>query len=531
MRRTGIVTNNNDTKGHAILIQQWVYLLVLLLFAYHPMATAMHPISSNTNLISRYPVYPKIDYSSSGNPAAIKRGEYLVKIGDCIACHTNPDHGGKAFAGGLPIATPFGTFYTPNITPDQETGIGDWQEADFIRLMREGILADGSNAFPAFPYVYFNRVNDQDLKDIWAYLQAIPKISEPDRGNTLPFPLNVRLFQYGWKMLYFYPDAGMFQEQADKSRQWNRGAYLVEGLGHCTMCHTPMNLLGAEQKKYYLTGSFIQGYWAPDITSRGLSDATRYQVANVFAKGDLINRAGKVRGPMADANHDSLMHLNKYDRLAIADYLKSIASRQPRNIPEITASQDPIKRGHQVYANVCVICHLNGEVGAPRIGDQGEWQTRLKLSNISGLYRHAVNGFNKMPVKGACVTCNDADVIAAVDYILYHSLQHSQWQQIKTPQAMARSQTQVTKSGEMVYQQTCSVCHELGQLGAPVTGNREQWVPIISKNFDELFINTYQGLNNMPPKGGCNQCTGSEIKAAVKYMVKESQDGYDYSLW
>jgi hypothetical protein len=154
----------------------WV-LLYLLLIAIVPAANAFHPISSRGDIISVYPVYPEIDYNSTSNPEAIRRGEYLAKIGDCIACHSNPSSGTAAFAGGLPITTPFGTFYTPNITPDKSTGIGNWTEENFLRAMHDGIRADGSNAFPAFPYVYFNRISKKDLKDLWAYLSAIPAIN------------------------------------------------------------------------------------------------------------------------------------------------------------------------------------------------------------------------------------------------------------------------------------------------------------------------------------------------------------------
>lgn len=506
-------------------------LLFFLLMSAVPTVEAVHPISSKVDLVGRYPVYPQIDYTQLDNPDSAKRGEYLAKIGDCIACHSNPQAGTAAFAGGFPIATPVGTFFTPNITPDKATGIGNWSESDFIRIMHEGILPDGSNAFPAFPYVYFNRVSKTDLKDLWAYLQAIPAVNLDNKGNTLPFIVDWRIWQYGWKSLFFYPDRGFFKKNTDQSDGWNRGAYLVNGLGHCTMCHTPTNMLFGEKKQFFLTGSMIEGYWAPDITKLGLKTASHYQVSDVFHKGELINKAGPVRGPMADANHDSLQYLTEYDRMAIAEYLQTVVSQQPRNLPQRKAGQSKLKRGQQVYSNVCIICHLNGEVGAPRIGDQPNWGQRLATSNLSALYSHAINGFNKMPVKGACVTCNDADVMAGVDYMLYHSLYHSQWEQLKNPKPVPRPVSTSMKLGKQIYEKSCSVCHDQGKLGSPVTGDRQQWAPIISKNLDVLILNTLQGKNNMPPKGGCNHCTGSEIIAAVKYMVQQSQIGSNYSLW
>ena len=514
------------------VIHQWCAVVTLASASVAGTPTyALHPISSNLKFIDVYPTYPEIDYGTGEEAEAIKRGEYLVKLGDCIACHTTTQAGGEAFAGGLPIPTPFGTFYTPNITPDKETGIGNWTEEDFIRVMHEGIRSNGSNSFPAFPYVFFNRVSVEDLKDIWAYMRAIPPVKKENKGNTLPFPLNLRIAQYGWKLLFFYPDRGFFVEDPQRSATWNRGAYIVNGLGHCSMCHTPLNLLGSPKKRYFLTGGFIDGYWAPDITKRGLETATRYEVADVFHEGALINKAGPVRGPMADANHDSLQYLTVEDRLAIAEYLKTVVSRQPHNLPAMKAAQPTLKRGEQVYANVCIICHLNGEVGAPRIHDQANWERRVQQRKLPLLYRHAINGYNKMPAKGACVTCTDEDIQSAVDYLVHHALGESEWRELKNPPPQPRHTSTSLTTGKLVYEQACSTCHDRGELGAPITGDQAQWAPLLRKNFDVLIENTLKGINNMPAKGGCSQCTGSEIIAAVKYMAQESQTGKDFSLW
>lgn len=495
-----------------------------------PCALALHPISTDTSILGDYPTYPTIEYAEFANSDAIKRGEYLIKIGDCIACHSNPKHGTSAFAGGFPIKTPFGTFYSPNITPDNETGIGNWNEQDFINAMHQGIQPDGSNLFPAFPYVYFNRISLADLKDLWAYLRAIPAVRLENKDNTLPMVINWRIWQTGWKSLYFYPDQGFLTNDPDKSAAWNRGSYLVNGLGHCTMCHTPMNIIGAEQKKYFLTGSMIEGYWAPDITSLGLKSASKYQLANVFKHSQLINSAGPVRGPMAEANHDSLQYLTTVDSLAIAEFLKSTVSRQPRNLPQRLAEQPVLKRGQQVYANVCVICHLNGEAGAPRIGDQANWEHRLASKGLPGFYSHAINGFNKMPAKGACVTCDDADVLAGVDYLVYKSLLHSQWTELQQHSLTRAKATDITL-GKQIYQKNCSICHDTGQLGAPKIGDQEQWQARIKKNMDVLILHTLKGKANMPIRGGCAHCSDSEIIAAVKYLVQQSQSKNNYVLW
>ena len=503
-----------------------LYFLLLL-----PAAQAGHVLSPWLEYVGAYPVYPAIDYGSGEQAAAIRRGEYLAKIGDCIACHTSTEDGSPAFAGGLPIPTPFGTFYTPNITPDLNTGLGQWTAADFIRAMHDGIRADGSNAFPAFPYTFFNRVTDKDLRDIWAYLQALPPVVQANRDNTLPFPLDVRLLQYGWKILFFYPDRGEWIDDPSRSSAWNRGAYLVEGLGHCSMCHTPMNMLGAQQQRHYLGGAMINGYWAPDISSKGLETASRFQVGKVFSQGKLINQAGAVRGPMADVVHDSLRYLTGEDRLAIAAYLKSVESRPRADLPARLARQPPLKRGQQVYARACILCHLDGAAGAPRLGDNANWERRIRDNGLSVLYRNALDGFNNMPPRGACVSCNDADVIAAVDYMVHQALDESEWKELQQPPPQPRKQVTGMAIGKRIYAQSCSRCHEKGLNGAPMTGDQAAWAPRLKKNFDVLLNNALRGINAMPAKGGCEQCTGTEIIAATKYMVQQSQTVRDLSLW
>tara|TARA_R110002049_G_scaffold85550_9_gene217476 strand:- start:14322 stop:15869 length:1548 start_codon:yes stop_codon:yes gene_type:complete len=508
-------------------------LLALLVFCTllaAPGSQAFHPISTKLEFITTYPDYPKVNYGTGAAGQAVRRGEYLAQLGDCIACHTTTD-GGPAFAGGLPIPTPFGTFYTPNITPDKETGLGKWSEEDFIRVMKEGIRPDGSNSFPAFPYVYFNRVKESDLKDLWAYLQAIPAVNLKNKGNTLPFPANVRLAQYGWKLLFFYPDRGDFVPDKTKSEAWNRGAYIVEGLGHCSMCHTPMNLLGASKDKYYLTGQLIEGYWAPDITKRGLETAKRYEVADVFVNDQLINKAGTVRGPMADVNHNSLGHMTDADAMAVAEYLTSIQSKQRFNAADIKADQPRLKRGEQVFWNACNACHVDGEAGAPRIKDSDNWWRRLQARPITAFYRHAINGYNNMPARGACVTCDNDDVEAAVDYIIQKALTSSQWRIYTEKVKPSHAQVTTAATGKRVYKESCATCHDQGKLGAPVLGDKQQWAVLLDKNFDVLLHNTLQGINAMPAKGGCTSCTGEEVVSAVKYMAEQAEPDKDYSLW
>ena len=188
------------------------------------------------------------------------RGKYLTVLGDCLACHTNsPD---KPFAGARPINTPFGVIYSRNITPDKETGIGRWSPDQFHRAMHEGIRADGTHLYPAFPYTYFTHISRSDSDAIHAYLNTVPPVHEETPPNQLPFPLSVRALMRVWNGLYF--DKGYYRPDSSKSAEWNRGAYIVTGAGHCGACHTPKNSLGADESGRALTGCDTSASLRPD---------------------------------------------------------------------------------------------------------------------------------------------------------------------------------------------------------------------------------------------------------------------------
>lgn len=472
-----------------------------------------------------YPQYPQTTVKNPEEADLVKRGEYLAKMGDCIACHTNQPSKGPAFAGGLPLNTPFGTFYSPNITPDKETGIGSWTEADFIRAMKEGRDPHGRNYFPVFPYVYFSKITDEDARAMYAYFMSIPPVHLPNK--SLPFPFNVpgaRLSLWGWNFLFFFPNKEPFIEQKDKSPKWNRGRYLVDGLGHCSMCHTPLNPLGSPKQRYYLTGGFIDGYWAPNITQKGLENASEEEIAEVFSKNRLIHKAGPVAGPMAEVNYNSLRHLTEEDGLAIAHYLKSVVSEEPLGL-EPSEKPPTLARGKEVYWTACTICHENGEMTAPLLGDGANWYYRLKSTGLSGLYNHVIKGFNSMPYKGACVTCSDNDIISAVDYILNKSLSRSQWLDVKS-----HGKEKYPTSGKNIYNDNCSVCHNEGRSGAPKISDKAAWDSLLNKNLDVLLQNVLHGKNH-PKQGGCVQCTTKELKEAIKYIANESKAAGDYTLW
>lgn len=472
-------------------------------------------------------VYPKPNYGKDEKQRKlIEHGELLSKAGDCIACHTDVKNNGEAFAGGAGINTPFGTFYAPNITPDKETGIGKWTDEEFVKAMHEGIAPDGSNYFPVFPYPNFNKLSQSDVLAIKAYLFSIPAVKKPNRQHDVTWPFSIRFLQYGWKLLFFQFQKGQYQYDNTHTEEWNRGAYLVQGLGHCGMCHTPHNILGGEKKAYALTGDFVDGYYAPDITSNALGDLPVEEIVAVFKEGKKLRNAGKIGGPMAEVNNDSLRYLPESDLRAIAVYLKTVKSKLP-NVRSDAGGTITAETGKEVYQEKCAVCHDSGAAGAPKINDGGAWAERLK-SGLDTVVQRAIKGYNSMPPKGTCMTCSDAEIKAAVDYILEQSKATSGDGKAAGPAAPAKL---TLADGARIYQENCSVCHAEGKLGAPKLGDKAAWAPRIRKDMDILFTHVIKGYNRMPPKGTCIACSNEEVLAAAKYMVQESKTSGDYSLW
>lgn len=488
---------------------------------------AMDSVTKNARKGSEYPTYPKLNYGTGARAALIKRGEYLAKLGDCIACHTR-HYGGKPFAGGLPIKTPFGTLYTPNITPDKKTGIGGWTEQQFFKVMHEGISPKGYYYYPAFPYLYFNKITNKDLHALWAYLQAIPAVDQTNRKNDMHWPFSIRFMQLGWRMLFFhFQKTGPYQYNPHKSKAWNRGAYIVLSFGHCDMCHTPMHyfiskkwVLGAPNWKYHLAGAFVQGYYAPNITGADFKNDPASDFYNVFKKDELIG-GGKVAGPMYEANHDSLRYLTKSDVVAITTYLESLNIKEPVK----SSSGGP---GAGIFTAHCAMCHVSGAGGAPKIGDKAAWAPRIKLG-LPTLYKNAINGIGGMPAKGACTSCSDQDIKEAVQYIVSKSGKNAAGVQTKM---VGKPYPKLTYAdGKKIYQRYCSSCHNGSYPGAPKLGDKAAWAPIIKQGMPILFARTINGYNNMPARGSCSECNTAQLVAAVKYMVRESKTKGDYSLW
>lgn len=293
----------------------------------------------------------------------VERGHYLSIVGDCAACHTLPDSG-HDLAGGRAIETPFGELIAPNITPDPLTGIGAWTDQEFINSLTKGTGRNGSHLYPAMPYNYYTKVTREDALAIRAYLNTVPAVQNAVNPNQLPFPLDIRASMLVWNRVFFTP--GTFRPDPNKSAEWNRGAYLTEGLGHCGACHTPKNFLGGDKTGERLRGYTLQGWVAPDITNdqrRGLGGWSVDEVATYLKTGH--SRTGAATGLMSETVGNSTSHLSDTDLKAIATYLKNQPGQgdnQKQDAPVVSSS--PIMNtGGKIYGDECAGCHISNGRG------------------------------------------------------------------------------------------------------------------------------------------------------------------------
>jgi len=252
-----------------------------------------------------------------------KRGQYLAKAGGCLGCHTEEKQGATPFAGGRALKTPFGTFYGPNITPDPNAGIGRWSEADFIQAMRHGLRPDGANYFPAFPYPSFTNIADADLKDLWAYLRSLPATARASQPHDLRFPFGWRWLVWIWKWLFFTP--GTFQPDPARSGILNRGAYLVDALGHCGECHTPRNFLGGPKKSRYLAGGKLpDDKSVPNLTPTRLKKWADKDLKDFLQTGQTPD-GDVVAESMGEVIRNTTSQLTPPDLEALLAYLRALA--------------------------------------------------------------------------------------------------------------------------------------------------------------------------------------------------------------
>lgn len=333
--------------------------------------------------------------SAKSDPALVTRGEYLARAGDCIACHTMPE--GRLFAGGRPMLTPFGTLFTSNITPDDQTGIGKWNADQFYATMHTGRFPDGGLLYPAMPFGSYTKVTRQDSDAIFAYLKTIAAVKQPNRPHDLKFPYNNRSLILGWRTLFF--NEGEFKPDPKQSEEWNRGAYLVEGLGHCAMCHTAINALGGSSESEAFQGGLIpmQNWYAPSLTSNkeaGLGNWSLKDITDLLKTG--VSARGAVYGPMAEVVYNSLQYLTDADARAMAIYLKSLGQGSP---PESAASKLPssessllLSLGKTIYDGQCASCHGAQGLGKPPHYPPLAGNQSIQMSSAVNPIRMVLNG-------------------------------------------------------------------------------------------------------------------------------------------
>ena len=299
---------------------------------------------------------------SPANSELIARGAYLARAGNCMACHTT--RGGEPYAGGRAIETPFGAVYTSNLTPDDQSGIGSWSPAHFWRAMHNGRSKDGRLLYPAFPYTSYTQITREDSDALFAYLRSMPAVFNPNRAHTLQFPFNSQAALAVWRALYFKP--GVYQLDAGRNAEWNRGAYLVQSLGHCSACHAARNALGATTAGAGLAGGLIpvQNWYAPSLASpheAGVAEWDQQEIVSLLKNG--VSKNASVAGPMAGVVLGSTQYLTPDDLAAMAQYLKQLppsTSAKPQS-----SSAAGSAAGAKLYEQHCAGCHgLQGD-GVP----------------------------------------------------------------------------------------------------------------------------------------------------------------------
>lgn len=318
----------------------------------------------------------------------IARGKALVTAGDCTSCHTGDP--AKPFAGGKRIDTPFGAIYSPNITPDRNTGIGAWSEQDFYSALRFGVAPDGSRYYPAFPYPNFTRLTREDILAIRAYLATLAPVANKAPPPKLAFPLNFRVLMRAWNFLFFRP--GILEPDQQKGTDWNRGRYLVEGLGHCGACHTPKNFFGADKRGQRYAGGRVDGFFAPRLDAAARSGLRSWSVEDVveyLQSGR--NAKSHAGGLMAEVIVNSTSKMSDADVRGIAVYLKSLPPG-PAEPDEPAPTDAELKVGKEVYSHNCIACHEVDGSSAPRVYPPLNGNALLQSADPSSTLRVILDG-------------------------------------------------------------------------------------------------------------------------------------------
>jgi len=355
----------------------------------------------------------------------IQRGNYLSKVGDCMSCHTAK--GGKQFAGGLPIATPFGTIYSTNITPDPQTGIGKWSGDDFFRAMHEGIRRDGKYLYPVMPYPWFTKMSRSDVDAIKAYLDTVKPVREENKPNALPWPLSSRKVMAGWNLLFF--NAGTYVPDSSKSELWNRGAYLVGGGAHCAACHAAKNKLGATSKSQKMQGGDAGESWfAPNLGSDlrdGIGGWTTAEIMEYLKTGS--NHETAAAGPMKEVIMNSTQYFSDADLNAVAAYLKDLPKKgagADKNKTDI--GHEILAHGNDLYTDNCTGCHMANGTGLKAVFPPLKGNASVQAKNPNSLIQIVLAG-EKMAAPDAKPTglampafgwkLSDREVADVVSYI------------------------------------------------------------------------------------------------------------------
>jgi mono/diheme cytochrome c family protein len=387
----------------------------------------------------------------SFDPALVRRGRVLAAIGNCSDCHTL--RGGQSFAGGVAVPTPFGTIYSSNITPDAETGIGRWPEAAFRRAMRDGVNRDGQQLYPTFPYDHFTNVTDEDDRALYAYLMTREPVHAPVRDNQLDFPLDQRFVVAGWKLLFFH--RGSYQPDGARSAEWNRGAYLVEGLAHCGACHTPRNLLGAEQASAQFAGAEVDNWQAYAINGQSPSPVPwDADALFTYLRQGWQPDHGVARGPMTEVV-GNLSQAGESDVRAIATYMAGVfgaptAERKRQGEAVLAQLKSPAAPpasaslpGASIYVAACATCHETDRpvpYGGIRLGLSSAISSPdpRNAANIVLSGVRPVEGQRSPIMPGFAASMNDDQIAALLNYLRSRFSGQPAWTGVERTVAEAR---------------------------------------------------------------------------------------------
>ncbi|SER39674.1 Cytochrome c, mono-and diheme variants [Faunimonas pinastri] len=355
---------------------------------------------------------------------AIQKGRDLAILGDCAACHTAP--GGQAYAGGLELQTPFGIIASSNITPDRETGIGAWSDEQFYNALHNGTTPHGSHLYPAMPYPAYTKLTREDTDAIHAYLQTLQPVNKSVVTNRLPFPFNIRADMAVWNALNF--TEGTFKPDPQKSPEWNRGAYIVEGLGHCGTCHTPKNVMGGDKNSAHLEGASLQGWFAPNITNDqrlGIGSWSEDDLVQYLKTGS--NARTIASGPMAEEIEKSSARWTDADLKAVAVYLKDLKPAHPGdNAQPIAADDKRMTAGAAIYKDRCAGCHQDSGKGGAKLFPALAGSAIVQQPDATTLMRVVLQGSQGAGTSGAPThpampsfshTLNDDQVASVLTYI------------------------------------------------------------------------------------------------------------------